>query len=347
MTLSQATPAAARELFHPLTSADRSAMAALREAYATAHPFAVGGGEDLRLAFDRYLLQTPAYPGVTYEAATVGGVPGWWYRVAGSPQDSAVLYLHGGAYLVGSAAGYRHLGSQLAGRLGIDFFAADYRLAPEHPFPAASEGALAAYQGLVALGKRRLALCGDSAGGGLALVTLAAIQAAAPALALPAPKAAVVLSPWTDLTMASPSLQTRAAVDPMLTPQAVAQNAALYLQGPEANAPQASPLYGDLRGLPPVQLHVGTDELLLDDGRRYAAQAQAAGVSADLQVWEGMLHVFPAYVGTLEAANRALDETATFLRHHLNSPLPTATQTTGTADTTGYLRGLMAQETIY
>jgi monoterpene epsilon-lactone hydrolase len=346
MPFSHLVTAAAPEQFHPLTPADRHAMAALRQAYATAHPFAVGGGEESRLVFDQYLLQTPAYPGVTYEAATVGGIPGWWYRVAGSPQDRAVLYLHGGAYSVGSAADYRHLGGQLAGRLGVDFFAADYRLAPEHPFPAAVTDALAAYQGLAALGKQQLALCGDSAGGGLALVTLATIQAAAPELALPIPQVAAVLSPWTDLTMASPSLQTRAAFDPLLTPQAVAQPAARYLHGHTAQDPLASPLYGDLRNLPPLQLHVGTDELLLDDARRYAAQAQAAGSRIDLHVWEGMPHVFVNQVGTLAAAGLALERMAAFLGLHLRPSAALTTRTQGAVET-GYLRGLMAQETSY
>jgi monoterpene epsilon-lactone hydrolase len=346
MTLSYPVSAAVHQLFHPLTPADRHAMAALRQAYATAHPYAAGDGEDSRQVFDRYLLQTPAYPGVTYEAATVGGIPGWWYRVAGSPQDCAVLYLHGGAYLVGSAAGYRHLGSQLAGRLGVDFFAADYRLAPEHPFPAAVDDALAAYQGLAALGKQRVALCGDSAGGGLALVTLATIRAAASELGLPLPQAAAVLSPWADLTTASPSLQTRAAFDPLLTPQAVAQYAANYLHGHHAQDPLASPLYGDLRNLPPLQLHVGTDELLLDDARRYAAQAQAAAGRIDLHVWEGMPHVFATQVGTLGAADLALKCIAEFLRLHLHSVAEPATHTQGATET-GYLRGLMAQEINY
>lgn len=344
MTPTPLVSAAAHELFHPLTLADRRAMAALRQAFTAAHPYA--GAEDVRLAFDRYLLQTPAYPGVTYEAATVGGVSGWWYRVAGSPQDSAVLYLHGGAYLVGSAGGYRHLGSQLAGRLGIDFFAADYRLAPEHPFPAAVEDALAVYKGLAALGKQRLALCGDSAGGGLALATLAAAQVAAADVPLPLPRAAALLSPWTDLKMASPSLEEQAALDFLLTPRALAQGAAHYLHGRDARDPQASPIYGEFQHLPPLQIHVGTDELLLDDARRYAAQAQAAGIAADLHVWEGMPHVFPANVGALAAASLALDDVAAFLRQHLN-PLPELANSAGNVAGTGYLRGLMAQESKY
>lgn len=291
-------------------------MASLRQAAAAGPGFP--GGTAGRAAFDTFVQQTPEYPTVRYEAATVGGVPGWWYRPVGSPSDSAVLYLHGGAYVAGSAEAYQHLGSQLAGRVGIDFFAPDYRLAPEHPFPAAVEDALAAYRGLVGLGKQRLALCGDSAGGGLALATLANIAhfiLIDPIL--PAPRATTVMSAWTDLALTSASVETQAAVDPFLTRHMLATNAGLYLQDHDAYDPQVSPVYGTMKGLPPVQLHVGTDEILLDDTRRYAAQAQAAGVLVDVHVWEGLFHVFPASVGTLEAAGQALDISSIFLRENL------------------------------
>lgn len=243
----------------------------------------------------------------------------------GAPTDCAVLYLHGGAYVTGSAAAYRHLGSQFAERVGVDFFAPDYRLAPEHPFPAAVADATAAYQGLAGLGKKRLALSGDSAGGGLALVLLANLRHLAAAdPQRPTPRAAAVLSAWTDLALTSPSLETQAANDLILSRAMLTQNADFYLCGHDARDPQTSPVYGDLQGLPPVQLHVGTADVLLDDTRRYAAQARAVGVPIDCHVWEGLLHVFPASVGTLEAAGQALDSAAGFLRQHLGERATTS-----------------------
>ena len=315
MPLPEPAAPAPHDLFHAITPADRAAMAAIRQALAAAP--ALPGGAASRAAFDAYVLQTPADPTVRCAAATVGGVSGWWYRPAGAPADCAVLYLHGGAYVAGSAAAYRHFGSQLAGRVGVDFFAPDYRLAPEHPFPAAVADATAAYQGLADLGKQRLALSGDSAGGGLALVLLANLGRLVADPRQPTPRAAAVLSSWTDLALTSPSLATQAASDLLLSRALLTEDANLYLGGHDARDPQASPVYGDLRGLPPVQLHVGTADVLLDDTRRYAAQARAGGVPVECHVWEDLLHVFAASVGTLEAAGQALDRVAGFLRRHL------------------------------
>lgn len=288
-------------------------MAALR---AAAAPFKGKlAGPEARPLFAARMAATPAAAGVTYEAATVGGVPGHWCRPATSPADAALLYLHGGAYVLGSAEAFRNLAGQVAARAGVECFVPDYRLAPEHPFPAAVTNAVAAYRGLVALGRQRLALVGDSAGGGLALVTLAAVTAAPD---LPTPVAAAVFSPWTDLTLTGASLETRAEADLSFTKEKpLGASARLYLGSHEARDPRASPLYGALAGLPPVLLHVGDDELLLDDSLRYAAQVQAAGGPAELHVWLGMGHVFPAAVGTLEAAGQALDSAGDFLRQHL------------------------------
>ena len=291
-------------------------MAAIRQAMAAVPALPAGAAG--RPAFDAYVRQTPPDPTVECTPATVGGVPGWWYCPAGAPPNCAVLYLHGGAYVVGSAEGYRHFGSQLAGRTGVRFFAPDYRLAPEHPFPAALNDALAAYRGLAALGNRRLALCGDSAGGGLALAAAATTHRLAAAdVRLPAPRAAAVVSAWTDLALTSPSWESRAAIDPMLQRASMAENAARYLQGHDARDPLASPIYGDLRDLPPVQLHAGTAEIVLDDSLGYAARGQALGKAVELHIWEGMLHVFPSYIGTLQAAGQAQDSMAAFLRQHL------------------------------
>ncbi len=292
-------------------------MAALR---AQIEPFkGTMTGPEAREPFDAIMEQTPDAPGVAYERGEVGGVPGVWSRPQTAAPGAVILYLHGGGYVFGSAYAYRRFAGQIAARANAAAFVADYRLAPEHPFPAALDDARAAYRGLVEAGAQRIAIVGDSAGGGLTLVMLSLTQAEAGAGTGLSPRAAVAMSPWTDLAMTGPSMEERADDDPIFTPAQVATIAASYLQGHDPRDPHASPLYGDLAGLPPIQLHVGMSEVLLDDSRRYAARAHSAGVDATAHVWEGMPHVFPANVGTLEAAERALDMIGAFLKEKLGS----------------------------
>ncbi|MBO2008633.1 alpha/beta hydrolase [Hymenobacter negativus] len=301
---------------HCMMLADSTAMAAMR--VATAPVKGKVNGPAARPLFDDIMQHTPVAEGVTFAADTVGGVPGWWCCPATNTMPgSTVLYLHGGAYVLGSALAYRNFVSQLVLRTGAAFFVPDYRLAPEHPFPAAVDDALAAYRGLVELGKTHIAVAGDSAGGGLALVTVAeAIRAAGQAEPV-VPRATLVFSPWTDVALTSASMQAQAEADPVLTQESLAACAALYLHGHDAHDPQASPVYGDLAGLPPVQVHVGEAEVLLNDSTRYVVRAQAAGSTTDLHFWEGMPHVFPTSVGVFQAAGLALDLAGSFLAKHL------------------------------
>ena len=301
------------EIFHPLSAEDRTAMAAMRQQI---EPFkGTMTGPEAREAYDAIMEQTPDAPGVDYERGAVGGVPGIWCRPQDAAPEAVILYLHGGAYVFGSAQAYRHLAGQIAARVNASAFVADYRLAPEAPFPAAVDDARAAYRGLIDGGAQRIAIVGDSAGGGLALALLSIIQAEAGA----GPRAAVAMSPWTDLALTGPSMAERADEDPMLTRAMLATTGGSYLHGHDPRDPLASPLSGDLVGLPPIQLHVGTSEILLDDSRRYVARARRAGVEATAHIWEGMPHVFPASVGTLEAAERALETIAAFLQEQLES----------------------------
>jgi acetyl esterase/lipase len=257
--------------------------------------------------------RTPAADGVANEAATVGGVPGWWCRPAEAQADAAILYLHGGGYGVGSAQAYRNFVGQIAARARIAAFVADYRLAPERPFPAAVEDAEAAYRGLARMGVERIAIVGDSAGGGLALSTAVRLSREAPGGDV-RPIAVVALSPWTDLALTGESLTTRAKHDPLLTRAILDAAAKHYLGAADLRTPEASPLFADLAGLPPVLLHVGDDEILLDDARRIARRLREAGGSSELHVWRGMVHVFPANVALLHAAREALDIVGEFLR---------------------------------
>ncbi|SDA35858.1 alpha/beta hydrolase [Sphingomonas sp. NFR15] len=299
------------EIYHKEHLLDRAAMVAMRAMIAL-QP-AADLGPNGRAAFDDMMGKTPQADTVTYEAAEVGGIPGWWCRTPEAMPGAAILYLHGGAYVVGSAQAYRNFVGQIALRAKADAFIPAYGLAPERPFPAAVEDAEAAYRGLVAAGISRIAIVGDSAGGGLALVTAARMTDAARNRSVPKPVAAAVISPWADLALTGESMTARSGHDPLLTHGALEQARITYLGNNDPKDARASPLYGDLSSLPPVMLHVGEDEILLDDARRMAASILAAGSTADLHVWQGMVHVFPANLALLKAAAEALDIVATFL----------------------------------
>ena len=297
-------------VLHPLSDADRRAMAQIRQQAAPAR------GVLERAAFDTVMEHTPPAGGMMQEAGTVGGVPGWWSRPPGAPAAAAILYLHGGAYVLGSAAAYRNFVGQIAHSAGLAAFAPDYRLAPEHPFPAAVDDAQAVYRGLGELGFSDILLVGDSAGGGLTLVLLALASASARDGRGAAPRAAAVMSPWTDLALTGATLVSKAEADPLLTPAALHSAAAQYLGAHDPRDPKASPLYGDLAGLASVMIQVGGDEILLDDARRYAERMAAAGGEIQLHQWAGMPHVFPANIGVLTAAQPAVDAIGSFLRRH-------------------------------
>lgn len=272
----------------------------------------------IRDLFDQIMLHTPEAAGVTAEVGEVGGVRGWWLRPTSARPGAAVLYLHGGGYIVGSARASVPLAGQIAARAGVAVFSADYRLAPEHVFPAATDDALAAYRGLADLGFSAIAVAGDSAGGGLALSTVVRVAAEARDHRLLAPRGAVLLSPWTDLSTGSPSMQDRADADPLLSHASLSNAAAQYLGGHDPQEARVSPLFGDLSGLPPVLMHVGEDEVLLDDARRTGEALAAAGSAATVHVWAGMTHVFSSSVGTLTAAEEALDDIGVFLNQQLS-----------------------------
>jgi epsilon-lactone hydrolase len=305
------------EIRHPLTHKDEEAVAAMRVQVAPSK--GKMSGPEARAPFDEVMEHVPYSPGVKYTQGVVGGVPGIWCRPQSERPDAVILYLHGGAYVLGSAYAYRHFAGQIAERTGIAAFAADYRLAPEHPFPAAIDDARACYAGLVRQGVRLIAIAGDSAGGGLALSLLAIEQAAAQNGEGVAPSGAVVMSPWTDLALTGASLEDRAEDDPLVTKDMLSTAASSYLAGHDPYDSLVSPLYSDLSGLPPVQIHVGTSEVLLDDARRYADRFKAAGGDAVAHTWEGMMHVFPASIGALEASEAAMNMVAAFLKDKLHT----------------------------
>jgi monoterpene epsilon-lactone hydrolase len=249
--------------------------------------------------------------GVDFTAATCGGVPGEFAQARGlSTTRDTVLYLHGGAYCVGSPATHRAITSHLARRTSARLFVADYRLAPEHPFPAAVDDAVAAYRALLRDGgsPQRIAIVGDSAGGGLALATALRLRE----LGEPVPAALVLFSPWVDL--GTPDRGVEPAGEAMLSRAWTAECARLYLRGCDGGNPLASPINGDLRGLPPTLVQVGHDELLLPDARRLQSALAAAGVTVELQEFPRRWHVFQVNAGVLADADRALESAARFLR---------------------------------
>lgn len=233
----------------------------------------------------------------------VAGRPAEWVTAPGARGDRIVLYLHGGGYVIGSLATHRDLAARVSRAAASRVLLLDYRRAPEHRFPAAVEDALAGYRWVLAQGHdpRRVALAGDSAGGGLVLVTLAGLRDAGD----PLPAAAVCLSPWADLSLSGDSITSRAGADPAVDRATLRRWAGYYLAGGDPRQPQASPLYADLSGLPPLLVLVGTAEILLDDAARVAQKAAAAGVEVSYEQWLDLGHVFAAYAGTPEAGQAA------------------------------------------
>ena len=250
--------------------------------------------------------------GVRRVDVLAGGVPGEWLIPNAAPFDRVVLYLHGGAWFLGSTNTHRRLTGALAKKAGVRVLVINYRLAPEHPFPAALEDCQAAYEWLLSTGIRpeNLVLAGDSAGGNLALALLVALRDQGK----PLPAGAVGFSPATDLTGSGESYQTRKKLDPYFRNMTKGSISRDYLGEADPHQPLLSPLFADLAGLPPLLLQVGDREILLDDSLRFADKARQAGVEVQLEVWEGMFHVFQLYADLLPEARKAIAHTAEFIR---------------------------------
>ncbi len=246
----------------------------------------------------------------------LGGVMTEWTR-SNHPPHGVILYCHGGGYVVGSPRAYRRLASRLATLTRCDVAVIDYRLAPEHVYPAAPDDAIAAYRALLSrTDASSIVIAGDSAGGNLALVTLLRARDQG----LPLPSAAVLLSPWTDLSGSGASMRTNAKLDPMLPAQRIDEAARIYAPTGELDDPDISPLFGDFTQLPPLSIHVGTTEILLDDSQRLAERARAHGVSAELEIWHRMPHVFPMFADFLPEGRQALDDIGRFIDARLPRP---------------------------
>jgi monoterpene epsilon-lactone hydrolase len=303
-------------VIHPVSEEDSVAVAALRSVVASMKgKFDGAAGRD---RFDDIMERVSVPEGVTFEAATIGGVTGWWARPPRAQKGAALLHIHGGWFTWGTAQTYRNFVGHIALNAGADAFIPDYRLAPENPFPAAVQDLEACYRGLVDNGITRIVLTGDSAGGNLALVLLSIASAQAYKDGV-TPLGAVVFSPITDLALTGETYETRAEADLFFTKSQASELVRSYLGAADPKNPLASPLYADLGGLPPIRVHVGDYEVLLDDSRGYVDRAVAAGVDAKVDVWMGMPHGFVSNVGGFNAALQALKATVSFLTERLGS----------------------------
>jgi epsilon-lactone hydrolase len=269
----------------------------------------------VRLRLKRVERFVPHPPrGTQTSAVDANGVAAVRIATRASRDDRWVLYFHGGGYTIGSAKLYRDFTWRVAAaaRASVLFF--DYRLAPEYPFPAALDDAVSAYRWLAnRIEPRRIAFMGDSAGGGLALATLHKLRDDGFAL----PAAAVALSPWTDLALTGASLTANAAADPMLNVAILPTLADYYLAGADPTHPYASPLYGDASGMPPMLIHVGSDEILHDDAMRMAEKLRAAGREIEIEVWPRMPHAWHLYARLVPEGRAALAKIGSFLQARL------------------------------
>jgi monoterpene epsilon-lactone hydrolase len=269
----------------------------------------------------RELLSAQPLPAdVTVTAAALGGVPTAEITVDGIEPRHIVLYFHGGVYVMGDAFLAADLASQVGRRTRARVMSVDYRLAPEHPYPAAVDDALAAYAALLQNGiaPADIAFAGESAGGGLAVATLVNARDHG----LPLPAAAYVMSPYADLTLAGATMETKRAADPLLSPQALQARVTDYTGGQAAALGLISPIFADLSGLPPLIIQAGTYEVLLDDAIRLARQAATADVQVTLDITPSVPHVFQAYHAMLDEAANALDRAGQLLSTHLASAKP-------------------------
>ena len=277
------------------------------------------GGFDpqaMRLRADKVRIFSYPRKNVRVVPVMAGGVPSEWLIPKGAPQDRAVLYIHGGAWYMGSANTHRSFVSRLAYAAGLRTLLINYRLAPEHPFPEGLDDCIAAYGWLIQSGitAKKIIVAGDSAGGNLTLALLVALRDAGK----PLPAGGVALSPATDLAFTGQSVQTRLELDPIFSKSAPNSIVNDYITSHDPHEPLISPLYADLHGLPPLLIHVGDHEILLDDSVRFGQRAIQAGVEAITTVWPEMFHMFQLFTPILPEARRAVGQIASFMHTRLD-----------------------------
>lgn len=289
-------------------------LARVRELLAAAPGFAGDDVAAMRANMEAMAAVVPLADDIRITPVDADGVPGEWVEAGAVRSDACILYLHGGGYVIGSTRTHRGLVAAIGRAAGVRVLSVDYRLAPEHPHPAAVEDAVRAYRFLSAAGvpAARTAIAGDSAGGGLTVAALLALRDANCAL----PAIGVCISPWLDLTQSGDSMLSKAADDPMLTRDDLERMAAMYA-GEDRRLPTVSPLFADLRGLPEILVQVGTDEVLLDDSLRFVARLRECGVEVSLDAYEDMIHVWHAFFSILPEARDAIERIGDLVRRRL------------------------------
>jgi acetyl esterase/lipase len=266
-----------------------------------------------RAQYDRAERVFPVPPDVAVKAVQAP-MAAEWLEPPAARDGAVIVYFHGGGYAIGSPRSHRHLAAAIGRAARAAVLLPDYRLAPEHPFPAAVDDAVAAYRWLLDRGQapEHTVFAGDSAGGGLAVAALLALRERG----LPLPAAGVCISPWVDLALTGGSYASKAASDPIVTRAGVQEMARAYVGQGDPRAPLVSPLYADLAGLPPLLIHVGSEEVLLDDAVALAERARAAGVETSLEVWPDMIHVWHWFLPMLDQAQAAIDGIGRFVQAH-------------------------------
>ena len=270
--------------------------------------------QEMRKGWDGLFSDVVPSVGAKSERVDAGGVKAEWITAPGAAADRVILYFHGGGYVLGSIHSHRDMCERLSRAAKARVLALDYRLAPEHPFPAPVEDARAAYLWLLKQGisPKRIAFAGDSAGGGLTFAALLALTQHKD----PMPACAAPLSPWVDLEGLGESMTSRDADDPMVHKPMILQMAQTYLGGASARDPLAAPLHGDLIGLPPLLIQVGARETLYDDASRIAEKAKKAGVSVEFDPWEGQIHVWQIFASRLDEGEKAIQKIGQFVQKH-------------------------------
>ena len=294
---------------------------------------AAGSFESDLMTMRKMMSRAPTYPqpaDITWEPLDAAGMSAEWVIPDGCEPGRALVHFHGGGYALGTLESTRALCSHIARATRARLLSVDYRLAPEHPFPAAVDDAVTAYRFTISEGyaPEAVALCGDSSGGGLALATLVALRERGD----PMPAAAICMSPWTDLTLSGSSLQENRDADPMVSAATLTLMADAYLGEVDRRSPTASPLFADLAGLPPLLVQVAAGELLIDDATRFAERAQEAGVEVTLEIWEEVFHVWHAFADLLPEARAAIARIGTYVEDRLGAPPMTTPGRNGVHD---------------
>lgn len=272
--------------------------------------------EDGRAVFEQFAPMFQIPKDVKIDNVDVSGVPAVWISTPEAVKENVVLYLHGGGYIIGSINTHKEFGSRISRVSNSRVLLLDYRRAPEHPFPAALEDAVAAYKWLIdneGIKPENVIIGGESAGGGLTLATLLKLRDTG----IPLPAAALILSPWADLDMTGDTIRTKAKVDPLASASELFFYSSLYTGEDDPKNPYISPLYADLKGLPPMIIQVGSAEILLSDATRIAEKAKAAGVDVILDIWEDMIHMFQMFALFAPEGQKATEKLGKFIQKHI------------------------------